>query len=214
MAGACIHRLFYDIRRIAPEIISDLKAETGAAESAEDLAKAIANWAETRHLRPDLLLSLYKFEIQKSCTKQALPVPVHINIRNCLMWPRTGDPTARTFRKWVRTLVEAELDRQIDAVVRPFIRNYPPVPESKIARGAVWYLRYHILGDASFSEISRTSKKFLENEPGDHPTTCNRTTVVRTIKWFSNQLGAGLRVPDHGGRPAGRKDSVLSAKMR
>jgi len=215
VASRCIDRLFYDIPRIAPQIVSDFTPHTSSARTDEDLVKLIASWAETWGLRPEWLLSLYPQQPQKTCTAieqddpsvARSPVPVHIHISECFMWPAAKDPTASTFCKWALSTIKANAKRQLDTAIARLTSDRQRVSERQIARGSAWFIRYHILRNVSFSEIGRTAKKFLEDELGEHPKTCDRGTIARHVTWFAHQLGVVLRPPDRGGRPTGRRDS-------
>ena len=131
------------------------------------------------------------------------PLDIAVKFAEQLIWSPATDPAGNELMDKVSTAIK-ELRQRFKAAISSMVSGEQPTTDQDRTRNIVWFIR-HTIGGKSFTEISQTANKFLENEPGDYPAECDRGTVARGIRLAAHELGVVARPADRGGRPTGRK---------
>lgn len=159
-------------------------------------------------------LTLYRRRIRKGCTAFKLQHPqvthsTRITANLAATWDDSATETDPSVNELLDKIIRAvgEQVRQHDhGCVPPTVfEQRPAIPRNR-TRNVIWFIRYQIVKESA-TKIGQHANKFIENEPGDHPASCDRGTVVRGIRLAAQELGVVPRTTDRGGRPPGKKDS-------
>ena len=133
-----------------------------------------------------------------------LDLPVEIAAKRFVWSPET-DPTRGELMDAIVRATEEEVRQQLSAV-SPIASDRRYFTESYSDLQLVWFIRCQIVRD-SFSEISRTANKFLEDVSIGHISPLDHSTVARGVRHVAEVLGVVLHPADPGGRPRGRTES-------